>query len=58
MENVLAQDKYVGRSDPTPMIAPVPFGMNLSSSQLLDLLHTLRLGQFFFFPLTYFKVAH
>ncbi len=39
-----------GRSDPAPMIAPVPFGMNSSSSQLLDLLQALRLGQFFFFP--------
>jgi hypothetical protein len=39
-----------GRSDPAPMTAPVLFGMNLSSSQLLDLLQALRLGQFFFFP--------
>jgi len=46
------------RSDPAPMTAPVPFGMNLSSSQLLDLLHALRLGQFFYFSLTYFKVTH
>jgi hypothetical protein len=30
------------------MTAPVPFGMNSSSSQLLDFLHALRLGHFFF----------
>jgi hypothetical protein len=40
----------VGRSDPTPMITLVPFGMNSCSSQLLDLSQALRLGQFFFFP--------
>ncbi len=34
--------------DLAPMTAPVPFGMNSSSSQLLDMLHALRLGQFFF----------
>ncbi len=48
----------VGQSDPAPMTAPVPFGMNSSSSQLLDLLQALRLGQFFFFSLTYFKATH
>jgi hypothetical protein len=33
------------------MTAPVPFGMNSSSSQLLDLLQALRLGHFYFsFP--------
>jgi len=47
-----------GWSDPTPMTTPVPFGMNSSSSQLLDLLQTLRLGQFFFFPFTNFKATH
>ncbi len=41
---------YLGQNDPAPMTAPVPFGMNSSSSQLLDLLQALRLGQFFFFP--------
>jgi hypothetical protein len=30
------------------MIVPVPFGMNSSSSQLLDLLQALRLGHFIF----------
>jgi len=35
------------RSDPAFMPAPVPFGMNSSSSQLLDLLQALRLGHFF-----------
>jgi hypothetical protein len=48
----------VGQNDPAPMIAPIPFGMNSSSSQLLDLLQALRLGQFFFFSLTYFKATH
>ncbi len=39
------------RSDPAPMTAPVLFGMNSSSSQLLVLLQALRLGQFYlFFP--------
>ncbi len=38
-----------GWNDPTPMIAPISFGMNWSSSQLLDLLHALKLGQFLFF---------
>jgi hypothetical protein len=33
------------------MTPPVPFGMNSSSSQLLDMLQALRLGQFYlFFP--------
>ncbi len=40
-----------GSNGPTPMIALVPFGMNSSSSQLLDLLQALRLGHFIlFFP--------
>jgi len=40
-----------GWSDPAPMTPPVPFGMNSSSSQLLDMLQALRLGQFYlFFP--------
>jgi hypothetical protein len=30
------------------MTTPIPFGMNSSLSQLLDLLQALRLGQFFF----------
>jgi hypothetical protein len=34
------------------MIAPVLFQMNSSSSQLLDLLQALRLGQIFFPSLT------
>jgi hypothetical protein len=34
------------------MTALVPFGMNSSSSQLLDLLQALKLGQFFFPSLT------
>jgi hypothetical protein len=38
---------YVGWSDPAPMTSLVPFGMNSSSSQLLDLLQALRLGHFF-----------
>jgi len=38
-----------GQNDPTPMIAPILFRMNSSSSQLLDMLQALRLGQFFFF---------
>jgi len=38
------------------MTAPVLFGMNSSSSQLLDLLQALRLGHFF--SLTYFKATH
>ncbi len=48
---------------PSPMTAPVRFGMNFrfgmnsSSSQLLDLLLALRLGHFFF-PFTYFKATH
>jgi hypothetical protein len=37
-----------GGSDPAPTTAPVPFVMNSSSSQLLDLLHALRMGHFFF----------
>jgi hypothetical protein len=37
------------QNDPTPMIAPVSFRMNSSSSQLLDMLQALRLGQFFCF---------
>jgi hypothetical protein len=50
---------FYGRSDPAPMTAPIPFGMNSSSSQLLDLLHALRFDQFFFFfSLTYFKATH
>jgi hypothetical protein len=48
----------LGRSDPAPMTAPVPIGMNSSSTQLLDLLQALRLGQFFFFSLAYFKATH
>jgi len=42
-----------GWSYPALMTVPVPFGMNSSSSQLLDLLQALRLGHFFFsfFPL-------
>jgi hypothetical protein len=46
-----------GRSDPAPMTAPVPFGMN---SQLLDLLQALRLVtfSFLFFSLAYFKATH
>jgi hypothetical protein len=36
---------FLGRTDPAPMTAPVPFGMNWSSFQLLDLLlQALRLG--------------
>jgi hypothetical protein len=38
------------------MTAPILFEMNSSSSQLLDLLHALRLGHFF--SLTYFKATH
>jgi len=34
----IAFASYKGRSDPTPMIAPILFGMNSSSSQLLDML--------------------
>jgi hypothetical protein len=45
----------MGWSDPAPMTAPIPFGMNSSSSQLLDLLHALRLGHFFF---PHFKATH
>jgi hypothetical protein len=37
-----------GWSYPALLTVPVPFGMNLSSSQLLDLLQALRLGHFFF----------
>jgi len=40
-------------SDPAPMTAPVPFGMNSSSSQLLDLLQALRLGHLFFFSFSF-----
>jgi hypothetical protein len=39
-----------GQSDPAPMTALILFGMNSSSSQSLDLLQALRLGQFNFFP--------
>jgi hypothetical protein len=39
--------RFLGRSVPAPMTAPVPFGMNSSSSQLLDMLQALRLGHFF-----------
>jgi len=46
----IAFASYKGRSDPTPIIASILFGMNSSSSQLLDLLQALRLGQIFFFP--------
>jgi hypothetical protein len=41
---------YVGQSDLAPMTTLVPFGINSSSSQLLDLLQALRLGHFYFFP--------
>jgi hypothetical protein len=41
----------LGRNDPTPMTASILFGMNSSSSQLLNMLQALRLGRFLiFFP--------
>jgi len=47
-----------GQNDLAPMTTLVLFGMNSNSSQLLDLLQALRLGQFFFFSFTYFKATH
>jgi hypothetical protein len=50
MQDIIENVKE-GRSDPAPMTAPIPFGMNSSSSQLLDLLQALRLGHLFiYFP--------
>jgi hypothetical protein len=43
---------------PSPVTAPVPFGMNSNSSQLLDLLKALMLGHFILFSFPYFKVIH
>jgi hypothetical protein len=39
------------------MTAPVPFGMNSSSSQLLDMVQALRLGQKKI-SFIYFKATH
>jgi hypothetical protein len=55
-ENIVAEKSRIiiaireqeGWSDLAPMIAPILFGMNSSSSQLLDLLHALKLGHLFF----------